>query len=152
VGCLLQAFKVGSCSVACLVSRYDSRCKFHVKLDTWSFRGRPPLAPLSPPLHRLADQHVHALQDSGFEPETMVVGACGSINPWLKPFDRRMFSLMMCRSGWLALVFVCMQVQFGPERPGCQAGRPRRGRSAWVFPQFGQFFYSELMESNKHLN
>jgi hypothetical protein len=53
--------------------------------------------------------------------KTRVDAACGPINPWLKPFDHRMFCLMMCRSGLLGLVFVNVQVKFEPERPQCQA-------------------------------
>jgi hypothetical protein len=56
--------------------------------------------------------------------KTRVDAACEPINPWLKPFDCRMFYLMMCWLGLLGPVFVNMQVKFEPERPQCQAGWP----------------------------
>jgi hypothetical protein len=88
------------------------------------------LAPLSHPMHRYLNHCVHVLQEGGFEPEDQVDAACGSINPWLKPFDRRMFSLMMCQSGWLGFEFVHVMMKFETCSPQCQTGRPRRGRSA----------------------
>jgi hypothetical protein len=69
--------------------------------------------------------------------QTKVVAACGSINPWLKPFDRRMYFFVMCQSGWLGLVFVCMQMNFGPERPQFQADRPRRVSVFYRLPTEG---------------
>jgi hypothetical protein len=72
--------------------------------------------------------------------KTKVVAACGSINPWLKPYDRRMYFFVMCRSGWLGLVFMCMQMKFGlkghsakPAGLG-EAGRPK------ISPNLAEFW------------
>ena len=86
------------------------------------------------------------LREVGFKLEGRSVAACGSIHPWLKPFDHRMYILDEIKLIWLGLMLRNTLTKDEHEIPKWV------GQPAWDFSLFGPNLYTEFLHSNIHQN